>query len=242
MNPLETRAFEINADLGEHEDEGATDALLMPWIQRANIACGGHAGTPHSMRLALRIAKRHGVRVGAHPSYPDRAGFGRQETNLPLSGVIAAFDSQVRALQALAAEEGLRLDHVKPHGALYNRAARDPEVAAAIVAAIRAIDPELALLGLAGSAMQDAAATQGIRFIAEAFIDRAYEPDGLLRPRSLPGAVLDLPAARAQAAGLRRGEVTCSDGSRRAVRADSFCVHGDGREAAALLAALAHPD
>lgn len=237
MNP-----FEINADLGEHEDEGATDALLMPWIQRANIACGGHAGSAHTMRLALALARRHGVRVGAHPSYPDRAGFGRQECALPLDEVVAAFSAQIRALQALAVEEGMVLDHVKPHGALYNRAARDAEVAAALVAAIRAIDPGLALLGLAGSAMQEAAAAQGLRFIAEAFIDRAYEPDGLLRARGLPGAVLDLAAARAQAATLRGGMVTCSDGSQRRIRADSFCVHGDGREAAALLAALARVD
>ena len=142
-------------------------------------------------------------------------------------------------LLELAAAQGMRVDHVKPHGALYNRAAKDPALAEALVSLIRSIDPDLALLGLADSKMAEAARGANLRFIAEAFIDRAYEPDGLLRPRSLAGAVLDTTQALEQAESLRRGEVTCSDGNRRTLRAQSFCVHGDGREAAKLLATLA---
>ncbi|MBK8283817.1 MAG: LamB/YcsF family protein [Ahniella sp.] len=230
--------FEINADLGEHEDGGAVDAELMPWIQRANIACGGHAVSDTSMRLALTLAKQHHVLVGAHPSYPDREGFGRTELGLPLNVIIDAVRVQILRLLQLAAELGVRVDHVKPHGALYNRAAKEPPLAEALVAEIQSIDPELALLGLADSAMAAAARKANLRFIAEAFIDRAYEPTGLLRPRGLPGAVLNLEQARAQAESLRQGEVTCADGSHRVLRAQSFCVHGDGREAAVLLASL----
>ncbi len=230
--------FEINADLGEHEDGGVIDAELMPWIQRANVACGGHAGSDTSMRLALTLAKQHHVLVGAHPSYPDREGFGRKELGLPLNVIIDSVRDQILRLLQSAAELGVRVDHVKPHGALYNRAAKEPALAEALVAVIQSIDPQLALLGLADSAMAEAARSAKLRFIAEAFIDRAYEPTGLLRPRGLPGAVLDLGQARAQAESLRRGEVTCADGSRRVLRAESFCVHGDGREAARLLASL----
>jgi len=241
MNRIDTTGFEINADLGEHDDAGATDALLMPWIQRANIACGGHAGNDSTMRLALIAAKRNRVLVGAHPSYPDREGFGRRAIDLPRRQILDSLHDQINALRTLAFELGLPLDHVKPHGALYNHAARDDELAAEVIDVIRRIDPGLAVLGLADGAMESAARQAGLRFIREAFIDRAYEPDGHLRARGLPGAVLDVPAAQEQANQLRTGVVTCHDGSRRTLRADTFCVHGDGAEAAQLLALLTSP-
>lgn len=241
MNHHDTSGFEINADLGEHDDGGATDALLMPWIQRANIACGGHAGNEATMRLALLAAKEHGVLVGAHPSYPDRAGFGRRATDLPRGQILDSVHDQIMALRTLAIEHDMPLDHVKPHGALYNDAARDADLAASVIDVIRRIDPGLAVLGLADGAMETAAHNAGLRFIREAFIDRAYEADGHLRARGLPGAVLDLAGAQHQAIQLRSGTVTCHDGSRRTLRADTYCVHGDGAEAARLLALLASP-
>lgn len=230
--------MEINADLGEMNDHGATDALLMPWIQRANIACGGHAGDALSMRLALQLAARHQVRMGAHPSYPDREGFGRRDCSLPTDIMLADVVLQVRALMAEASGLGLRLDHIKPHGALYNQAAKDPALASALVAALKTHFPEQALLGLAHSSMAEAAAAQGYRFIAEAFIDRAYQADRTLRPRSQPGAVLDLAAALTQAKQLQAGELQSHDGQRLRISAQSFCVHGDGAEALPLLQAL----
>ncbi|AVP99847.1 LamB/YcsF family protein [Ahniella affigens] len=231
-------ALELNADLGEMMDDGRTDALLMPWIQRANIACGGHAGDGDSMRAALRLAAAHRVRAGAHPSYPDREGFGRRACSLPQADVIASVLEQVSALVAEASALTIELDHIKPHGALYNQAAKDPGLAEALVAALKAHFPNQALLGLAGSAMAESCARQGYRFLAEAFLDRAYGADGQLRPRTLPGAVLTLDAALAQAAQLRQGWLVSSDGQRLDIQADSYCVHGDGAEALPLLKAL----
>lgn len=230
--------LELNADLGEMNDGGQTDALLMPWIQRANIACGGHAGDADSMRAALRLAALHGVFAGAHPSYPDRDGFGRRDCGLPQTEVIASVLAQVSALVTEASALAIRLDHIKPHGALYNQAAKDADLASALVEALKERFPELALLGLAGSEMAHACRRVGYRFIAEAFLDRAYQASGQLRPRTLPGAVLSIDAALAQAAGLQQGWLTSFEGERLAIAAESYCVHGDGAEALPLLKAL----
>ncbi len=208
-------AIDLNADLGE--GMGDDDALL-GLVTSANVACGFHAGDARSMRDTVRAAARHGVAVGAHPSYPDRAGFGREPQRLPLDDVHADVVYQVGALLALCRAEGVALVHVKPHGALYNQAAQDPELSLAIARAVRSVSADLVLVGLAASeAMRRAADSAGLRFAAEAFADRRYAADGTLVPRSVPGAVLDDPAAvAAQAVELAR-----------AGRADTLCLHGD---------------
>ncbi len=208
-------AIDLNADLGEGMGD---DASLLALVTSANVACGFHAGDARSMRDTLREAARHGVAVGAHPSYPDRAGFGREPRRLPLDDVHADVLYQVGALLALCRAEGVPLVHVKPHGALYNQAAHDADLALAIARAVRCVSSDLVLVGLAASdAMRRAAESAGLRFAAEAFADRRYAADGTLVPRSVPGAVLDDPAAVAtQAVALAT-----------AGGADTLCLHGD---------------
>lgn len=230
--------LELNADLGEYPDNGAHDTALMRLITRANIACGGHAGDSHSMRIALGQAKAARVLVGAHPSYEDRENFGRRELGLSVAEILPVLVRQIEALRVLAAELDMTVDHVKPHGALYNRAADDRELADALATLLRRIDPQLALLGLAGSEMQFSAERARIRFIPEAFADRAYLGNGRLVPRNQPGAVLDQAAALRQAEQLQQGMVRTIDGGTLPIAAESLCVHGDGDSALALLKAL----
>lgn len=234
--------IDLNSDLGEASGawEVSPDRQLLTLVSSASIACGLHAGDPVRMRQTIAEATRLGVTVGAHPGYPDRAGFGRRELNVTPAEVSAYVAYQVGALVGCAAAEGARVRYVKPHGALYNRAARDPEVAHAIAEAVRRVDPSLALLALAGSAMLDAARTAGLRPVPEAFLDRGYAADGSLLPRDRPGAFIGDPDAAAERAlGLaREGVVPAADGSPLRVNAESYCVHGDGPRAAQLLAAV----
>ncbi|HVW21243.1 MAG TPA: 5-oxoprolinase subunit PxpA, partial [Opitutaceae bacterium] len=182
------RTIDLNCDLGEG---GGEDERLMPLITSANIACGGHAGDAGTMRAALELARRHGVAAGAHPGFADREHFGRRE--LPVTGAGAAelVLAQVRALQAVAAQLELPLAHVKPHGALYNLAARSRPVAEGIAEAVRRADARLVLVGLAGGELLAAGRAYGLRVAAEAFADRGYRADGSLVPRGQPG---DAPA------------------------------------------------
>ena len=236
------QTIDLNADLGEgfgHYRVGA-DAALLPLLTSANIACGFHAGDPMTMRETVAAAVRSGVAIGAHPGYPDLLGFGRRELDATAAEVTADVIYQIGALDAVCRAGGTRLRYVKPHGALYNRAAIDRPIADAIADAIRRTDPTLVLLGLAGSEMIAAGRAAGLRTAAEAFADRAYARDGTLVPRSRPGAVVD-DVERVVARALRMvtsHTVTAIDGTDLAIEADSLCVHGDTPGALALVAAL----
>ncbi|MBI3145032.1 MAG: 5-oxoprolinase subunit PxpA [Pseudogulbenkiania sp.] len=225
--------IDLNADLGEGCGD---DEAILDCVSSANIACGWHAGDADTMRAAVLAAKARGVAVGAHPSFPDREHFGRSAMQLPADTVYSGVLYQIGALQAIARAEGVRLSHVKPHGALYNQAARDPLLAAAIVKAVRAADPALAVVGLAGGELVRQARAAGLRALDEVFADRAYLADGSLAPRGTPGAVIEDEAqALAQTLQLiTRGTVTALDGSTVTLRADTVCLHGDGAHAVAF--------
>jgi UPF0271 protein len=209
---------DLAADVGESFGVYAygEDEALMPFLSSANIACGFHAGDPMVMRKAVHLAAKHGVVIGAHPGYPDLVGFGRRAMVLTDEELEASLHYQVGALGALAAAQGLSLRHVKPHGAMYNQAEHDERQGRALARAMARLKPSLLLVGLAGSAMERAAREAGIAFAREAFVDRAYAPDGSLSPRSRPGAVhTDPDRAAAQVKSMvRDGQVTATDGRR----------------------------
>ena len=224
-------SVDLNCDMGE--SFGAwrlgADAAVMPSITSANIACGFHAGDPGVMRDTVRLAVEAGVAVGAHPGFPDLAGFGRREMQVSAREIEDMLLYQIGALAGFAHAAGVGLQHVKPHGALYNMAVRDRRLSDAIARAVAAFDSSLVLFGLAGSVMLDAGREAGLRVAAEGFADRSYEPDGSLTPRSRAGAVLDDPAAVASRAVrmIRDGIVVASDGRDVPIRVDTICVHGD---------------
>lgn len=223
--------LDLNCDLGEG---GAQDAELMPLVSSANIACGAHAGDVATMRATVALAQRHGVAVGAHPGFADREHFGRRELRLTATELIRLVRGQIEALQALGP-----VRHVKPHGGLYNLAARDADTARAVAVAVREADPSLVLFGLAGGELLRAGRALGLRVVSEVFADRAYQPDGTLAPRGMPGALLGVDLAVAQVLGIvRTGAVRTTDGSLVPVQADTVCVHGDGPEAVELARAL----
>ena len=214
---------------------GDDDAML-GIVSSANVACGFHAGDPAGILQTLRRAAGRGVAVGAHVAYPDLRGFGRRTMDVASADLQADVIYQIGALQGLAAVAGTAVRYVKPHGALYNTIAHDERQARDVIAAIRAIDPTLPLVGLAGSPLLDWARQSGLRVIAEAFADRAYAPDGSLVSRREKGAVLHDPADVA-ARMLRlatEGLVTAIDGSTLRIAADSVCVHGDSPGAVAM--------
>jgi 5-oxoprolinase (ATP-hydrolysing) subunit A len=229
-----TKQLDLNADVGEGDPE--TDQALLQLVTSANVACGFHAGDANTMRTTVAMAIRNGVAVGAHPGFNDREGFGRRRQPLTASEIHDLIVSQLRALDVIARAGGTTLHHVKPHGALYNQAETDRALADAIVAAIRAFDPSLRLVGRAGSAMDEAARAAAHPFTAEAFADRRYRSDGTLLPRSEPGAVLTNPdeVARQVRSLVTDGEVFASDGGRVAVSFGTLCVHGDTPGAATL--------
>ncbi|HTQ57683.1 MAG TPA: 5-oxoprolinase subunit PxpA [Bryobacteraceae bacterium] len=216
--------IDINSDMGELAD-AAIEEALMPHITSANVACGGHAGDADTMRRTVERARRYGVAVGAHPGYPDRANFGRVEMPMSSAEIAATVCDQIRALAAITAE----LAHVKPHGALYNVAARNAQVAQAIGEGVRRSGRDLLLVGLAGSSMLEVWRNMGFRTAAEGFADRRYEPDGSLRPRRFADALITDPAdAAAQALRLARtGQV------------QTICIHSDTPGSAAIAAAVA---
>jgi UPF0271 protein len=212
----------------------------MPFVTSANIGCGFHAGDPAVMQATVHLAVKHRVSIGAHPSYPDLQGFGRREMRLAPEEVEALVLYQVSALAGFARAEGVEVTHIKPHGALYNQAGKDAPLAEVIARAARRFSREVILVGLAGSALIDAGLEAGLKVAREAFPDRAYEPDGSLRPRSLPGAVIEDPV-EAAANGLRlarEGVSITRDGSTEKVAVDTLCVHGDTPEAAKRAAQL----
>ena len=227
-------SIDLNADLGEHDGDGySSDALLLDAVSSANIACGKHAGSLEVMRRTVALAYERGVSIGAHPGYPDREGFGRRETALSLEHIVESFEKQIQNLHACCDAEGARLRYVKPHGALYNRAAKDVELARLLAASLARMDSSLVMLALAGSVLESESRLLGLSTAAEAFIDRGYMNDGTLVPRDRAGAMIenaDVAAARAVRLATMR-TVKTIDGSVISVNADSLCVHGDSRNA-----------
>jgi UPF0271 protein len=230
--------IDLNGDVGE--SFGAYEighyAALITILTSANIACGFHAGDPGVMRATVALAREHGTAVGAHPGFPDLVGFGRREMKATPREVEDLVAYQIGALAAIAAAQGVRLAHVKPHGALYNMAARDVDLADAIARAIAAVDPSLALFGLPGSQSLEAAQRHKVRAVSEAFADRAYRRDGSLVPRHEPGAVIDdeqIVVTRAVAIARER-MVIAADGTRVPLDVQTICVHGDTPGAAVL--------
>jgi 5-oxoprolinase (ATP-hydrolysing) subunit A len=223
--------IDLNADVGESLGPWrmGADTDLIPLVTSVNVACGFHAGDPLTIRRTVRLALDSGAAVGAHPGYPDLVGFGRREMGLTAEELEAAVLYQVAALDGIVRAEGGRLAHVKPHGALYNRAALDPEVARLIAAAVASLDARLRLVGPPGSALLAAGAAAGLTCVAEGFADRAYEADGRLRSRRLPGALLDDPErAAAQAVEIARdARVTTFDGTILELSVATLCIHGD---------------
>ena len=198
-------------------------------VTSVNIACGGHAGDDETMRITVVQAMRHGLGIGAHPGYPDRANFGRFELDLPLDELALSISEQVAALAAVVERAGGRMIHVKPHGALYNQAAKNRAIARAIADGVARVDRTVILVGLAGSVMLDVFREAGFAVAAEAFADRRYEPDGTLRPRRFEDALIrDPDAAAEQALAIARGG-----------RAETICIHGDTPGAPAIAAAVA---
>jgi UPF0271 protein len=227
--------IDLNSDLGEGYGPWTMgdDAQILDCVTSANIACGGHAGDPETMYRTLRLAAQKGVRVGAHPGYVDREGFGRRVIPMAVDEIGRMVVAQVGALVALARLAGTEVRYVKPHGALGNLAAADRGVAAGIVAAIQGLDPQLAVLAISGTMLEQVAREQGVAVYSEVFADRAYQPNGQLVPRSRPGAVLhDAQEAADRLVGyLRSGRMPVAGGEPIALRADSICVHGDSPHA-----------
>ncbi|MGI9237684.1 MAG: LamB/YcsF family protein [Woeseiaceae bacterium] len=218
--------IDLNADLGEGD---AYDDELLRIVTSCNIACGGHAGDQSSMAATVRAAMINGVNVGAHPGYPDHEGFGRVSGFLAGDELYASLTEQVTALADIAVQLGARLTHVKPHGALYNDAIADRERADVIARVVAEMHGELAFVGMANTELQLAAERHGLAFVAEAFVDRAYEADGTLVRRSEPGAVhAELSVISTQAVRLaKEGRVTARNGEVIEVQADTLCIHGD---------------
>jgi len=228
--------IDLNADMGEGFGPYAfgDDEALLRIVSSANIACGYHAGDPHTMRRTVELCLVHGVSVGAHPGLPDRMGFGRREMRVLPSEVADWLLYQIGALQAIAAAAGATVRHVKPHGALYHMAARDVELAEAVVCAVQGADSRLRLYGPPNSRLARESEARGLPYVAEGFADRAYLPDGKLVPRSEPGAVLEQPeqVIEQSLSLIRTGRVRCHDGSLAELAVGTICLHGDTPHAA----------
>jgi 5-oxoprolinase (ATP-hydrolysing) subunit A len=235
--------WDINLDAGEDEASLASgrEARLYKGVTRINVACGGHAGSETTMAEAVRLARAAGVVVGAHPSFPDRENFGRRVLTLAPGEVTRFVAEQVKALLVICRAQRVALDHVKPHGALYNACASDESLARAIAEGVRQVSPSLALVGLAGSPCLEWWRKLGFRVLGEGFADRRYQKDGTLVPRSSPGAVLTDPEeAVAQASLLlQKGKVRTETGELLSLACDTVCVHGDNAAAEKILDALA---
>jgi UPF0271 protein len=230
--------IDLNGDVGESVSRGAgnSDVTLIPHLTSANVACGFHAGNAATMRDTVALAREHGVAVGAHPSFPDPEGFGRRELQFSPADVEEFVSYQVGVFAGIAASQGVRLQHIKPHGALFNMAVRDAALADAIARAAARIDRTLILFGLPGSQLVQAGRRAGLRTASEGFADRAYLADGTLVPRQQPGAVITDPDAVIPRVirMARDGLVEAIDGTSIALVVDTICVHGDTLGAAEL--------
>lgn len=232
-----TQRIDLNADLGEG---CALDAELMSVVTSCNIACGGHAGDAISMRTALELAKAHQVAAGAHPSFPDRENFGRTPSDLSGPALEDSLRMQIESLKRVADTLAVSLSHLKPHGALYNMAARDADLSASVLNVLQSELPEARLVGPPQSELQHAAKVRGVNFVAEGFADRAYEVDGQLRDRSKQGAIIHGQAAQAQQAVSMATErqVETYDGGTISLPVETICVHGDTPDAFAAARAI----
>ncbi len=234
--------IDLNCDMGESFGRYTLgdDAAMLDVVTSANIACGLHAGDPLVMQATVALAARKGVAIGAHPGYPDLQGFGRRAMALTPAEIEATVLYQIGALAGFTRAAGAPLVHVKPHGALYNVAARDQAVAEALVRAVAAFDPTLIVVTLPNSALLYAARAAGLRVAREGFADRAYREDGSLVPRSEPGAVIhDLALTTARAVRMvTQGEVEAITGKIVPLHVDTLCIHGDTPDAVAIAAAL----
>ena len=234
--------IDMNSDLGEGFGAWSMgdDKEVLSSVSSANVACGYHAGDPSIMRETVKLCASKGVAVGAHVSYPDLVGFGRRDMACSPQEVYDYCLYQIGALNSFCRAQGVKLQHVKPHGALYNQAACDGKLAGAIAAAVKDSGDDLILLGLAGSEFAPAAKAAGVKFAAEAFADRAYQKDGSLMPRSREGSVIHdaALAARRVVQMVTKGTVTADDGSEIQFRPDSICLHGDTKEAVEMAAAI----
>jgi UPF0271 protein len=227
--------IDLNTDLGENPEACAIDDELMRSITSANIACGGHAGDSESVRRAVAAASSLGVNVGAHPGYPDLANFGRVAIEMPAAELRHSLEVQIRLVADAAAQCGVRITHVKPHGALYHAVNLDAEVARTVADAIRIVDGSMIVVMQYGSPAVSLFCEQGLLTATEAFVDRAYESDGRLRSRALPGALLDEERAIAQALSIvLYHRVTALDGSLLTIAPDTLCLHSDTPNAAAI--------
>ena len=240
---FEMTRIDLNCDMGELPEaiaDGTQEALLRS-ITSANVACGGHAGDESTMRATIEQALRAGVAIGAHPGYPDRENFGRLELKMPAEAVANSIYEQVRALAEVAAKCGTKLVHVKPHGALYNQAVKNRELAEAITQGVAKFSKDLVLMGLAESLMLKVFREAGFAVAAEAFADRRYEPDGTLRSRKFENALIRDPAEAAkQALNIaQRGIVTAHDGTEVKLNAQTICIHGDTPGSVQIAAAVA---
>jgi UPF0271 protein len=229
-------AIDLNADLGEGM---ADDEALMPFLSSVNIACGGHAGDNASMLKTVLAAKKNNLAIGAHPSFPDKKNFGRNdmiEGGLDPEELSASLTIQIRQLQKVCRSTGADLHHVKPHGALYNRACVDYALATLLCSIIIDIDPELFFYGLGGTKMEKAAADSGLRFVPEAFADRVYLANGLLKPRTVANALIEDPAmAVKQVLQLvETGTIRADTGEIFITKAESVCIHSDSKHALAM--------
>jgi UPF0271 protein len=231
------KSIDINCDLGEGM---AHDEWIMPYITSANIACGYHAGDEQTMRQTVALCLKYGVSIGAHPSFPDRENFGRREMQLPLGEVYNLIINQIIAIEKILLEAGATIRHVKPHGALYNMAAKDSSLAAAIAQAVKDFNPKLVLFGLCNSHLIREGEALGLKTAGEAFADRTYQDDGSLTPRKMPGALIEDPEkAVAQVLEMiEEGRVTTVSGKKISIAPDTICLHGDGTNAVALAKAI----
>ena len=232
------REIDLNADLGEGFGAWTMgdDAAMLGLVSSANVACGGHAGDPGTMAATLTLAREHGVVTGAHPSYPDMAGFGRRRFDATAVEIERFVAAQVGALLGIGALVGQPIAYVKPHGAVANLAAEDAGVAEAIVRAVKAVDPRLALLAISGTVLETVARNAGLAVFSEIFADRGYTPAGTLVPRETPGAMItDAGAAAARLLGFfATGTMPTVGGDPIALAADSVCIHGDSPHAVAM--------
>jgi UPF0271 protein len=233
-----SQVIDLNSDLGESFGAWTLgdDRAMLDVVTSANVACGFHAGDPLTMLACCRLAAERGVRIGAHVSYRDLAGFGRRSMDMPPGELYGDVLYQLAALAGIAQTAGTRVSFVKPHGALYNRLVTDSAQAAAVADAVRDFDDSLPLLGLAGSAIEAETISRDLRFVREAFVDRGYRRDGTLVPRGMPGDLVTGVSAVAEraVAMVTGGSITAADGSRVVIAADSLCVHGDTPDAVAM--------
>jgi 5-oxoprolinase (ATP-hydrolysing) subunit A len=228
---------DINCDMGEGLDN---EASLMPFITSANIACGAHAGDKDTIRFVIELCKLHGVKIGAHPSYNDRENFGRQSVKVSDEVLYSEVQQQILLIRLIADELGGKLHHVKPHGALYNDAAKDPALAALIAKAVADVDPSLVLYGLSGSFLVTEGRRAGLKTANEVFADRTYQDDGSLTPRSQPGALIDDPQIAVEHVNqmVEHRKIKSVNGTFFPVVAETICIHGDGPGAIAIARAI----